>query len=149
MARDSQRSRVYKAEGRFWSQHECGKEQMSLDECVAYVEKITRTAWWKKRANRHRVRSLPKVKDGRGRRSAAASRPFWTIWLPRAYRDKATILHELAHLLVKPTDQPPHGREFCAIYLELVKRFIGPEAAKGLKAEFKNGRAKTVRSAKS
>lgn len=49
------------------------------------------------------------------------------------------VLHEVAHILAACRDdsQNAHGRVFCIAYLDLVRRFAGPEAARALVAGYK------------
>ena len=42
------------------------------------------------------------------------------------------MLHELVHVLASGG----HGREFCSLYLSLVRRFISAEAARDLRQQF-------------
>ena len=39
-------------------------------------------------------------------------------------------------------EEPWHGRQFCAIYLDLVKRWMGPDAWARLKTEFRKRNVK-------
>jgi len=54
---------------------------------------------------------------------------------------KWVVLHELVHLMT-PDPFAPHGKEFCGVYLELVKRFIGRGHWLTLKAAFKPERVR-------
>ena len=136
--RDSQRSKVYAAETRAIGSK---VEFETVAECQEFVDKVTRSRWWKSCCHPNRVGATVLVEDGRARRSAAASYSRWAIYLPHYYRERATILHQLAHLLNRRRGAV-HGPEFCALLLELVKRFMGPEDAAKLKAEFKRTKVK-------
>jgi putative metallohydrolase (TIGR04338 family) len=110
-------------------------------ETLAYVERVTRSRWWRCRLPRG-----VRVKDGRGTRIArggwGTGRP--TVNLPRWARTRLVILHELAHVLTSRPGREvaAHGPEFAKTYLELVRRFE-PELAPRLRAEFKAGRVRT------
>lgn len=65
----------------------------------------------------------PQVTDGRGRRHACGSRTV--IKLPRWARTPAIVLHECAHGMAD--DQ--HGPNFVAVYVALLERFAGFDAA--------------------
>lgn len=63
---------------------------------------------------------------------------------PKGTRNMATICHELSHCLTIDDSQNPkyayHGREFCYVYLTLVKEFMSQSDYNSLKREFsKNG----------
>lgn len=151
--RDSQRSKVYKAE------RACGYFHTRRIEVVsdiqAWLDKITGSAWYKKyklvRTDGEN-RGLPfgkysqpyfrnpniKVLDGRGRRSACATNGW--MKLPKWSRTKLIILHEMAHAI--QIERPGHGRQFCMIYLDLVKRWIGIECYRALRASFRKHKVK-------
>jgi putative metallohydrolase (TIGR04338 family) len=88
------------------------------------------------------VRSLPSVKDGRGRRNACGgpggiSIPVWA-------RNEAVVLHELAHTIClrQGGREAFHGWQFCAVYLRLVLYMMGREAHGVLKTAFKANRVR-------
>lgn len=151
MARDFQRSRVYKAE-RADAFTAYSQEVGSIHDVRAYVDKITSSRWWR---NRCPVKSV-QVWDGRGTRIAygglfcSGSKFGWGISLPRWARTHWVILHELAHVITEANGyyddgHPAHGREFCATFLELTRRWIGTDAAKALKQSFKDHKVKYTR----
>src|SRR5262249_50061373 len=76
--------------------------------------------------------------DGRGSQSAWASPNV--ISLPRWARRKLVGLHELAHVVTWQCygkDRPAHGRTFARVYLRLVRRVLGQEAARELRRAFR------------
>lgn len=136
MPRDTQRQRLYNAEaatrGDFPSKIGSG----SMDEVTAWVAEVVGSAWWQRRSL---VRSV-RVKDGRGRRSAAA----WsdTITVPAGWaRSRSVVLHELAHV-VTPNDVAPHGAVYAANLLALVRQFGEEGQHAALKAAFARYRVK-------
>lgn len=140
--RDSQRSKVYDAE-RVLQQ---GDQGWTFRETQEYVNRITRTRWWKNRGGPPFVL----VKDGRGTTWAKAWDPYTTakgedrpatINLPRWARDPIVVLHELAHLLTLATEAA-HGPTYCTNYLALTKRFLGEETHRILRDSFKNHNVK-------
>ena len=146
MPRDSQRSKVYRAGWAvFAAEHGWGIEpQLTLDECQEYVDKVTGSKWWAKRARRHGWRTGPVVvTPGHGQRRALYKRrwPHPQIGLPRWSRNHAVILHELAHHATS-FDHASHGREFCRNFIRLVQRWMGVDVAKALKAAFDETGAK-------
>lgn len=148
--RDSQRQRVYNAEDiafpimQAWSNYGIGDTFTSIHETQAFVDKIAKSAWWKKRTDIIQV----EVSDGRGRRSACAygitylwvggnkAIGFGKIALPKGNRNINSVLHEFAHLLAHDDDFAAHGPEFCKAYLALVKRFLGKQSHSNLKYGF-------------
>lgn len=63
------------------------------------------------------------------------------VAFPRAMRSKWVVVHEAAHVLA-PRDAAYHGREFCRVYLHLVKLFFGQDAQNKLKAAMKKHKCK-------
>lgn len=139
--RDSQRSRVYKAEQVL----ESLSERL---ETVPEIEKYVRYVWSLKRVRdafpAGTLYGPPKVRDGRGRRRAAGN--AHSIWMPKWARSQWVTIHELAHTIQWRTYGPwmtaGHGWEFCHIYLHLVLYVMGREAHDKLKAAFKAHRIK-------
>jgi len=78
------------------------------------------------------------IKDGRGRRSACSLHDRTTLKMPKWSRKDYVLLHEIAHI---PTTDS-HGPVFCALYLELVEKFIGVEAMEALKERFDKNKVK-------
>lgn len=144
-ARDSQRSRLYAAE---WECFGWPKmEFKSMDELTAYL--------WKVLSNRHVQNKykiarqlvdgvIPlKISNGSWARRAWARTEDGFMWVsfPRSSRTKHVVLHEIAHLIT-PADASPHGREFCQVYLHLVKLFFGKETQDKFKAGMKKHKCK-------
>ena len=157
--RDSQRSKVYAAE-RMHSQWYDENQYANLGEIQSWVDGICKSRWFKNRYPRYAVdkKSIMKygraadgikVLDGRGRiRPCGSTRGF--IKLPMWSRFELLILHEIAHVVTRRNGYHGplpawHGREFCANFLALVRRFLGKEAGKELKACFKKKRVKYIR----
>jgi hypothetical protein len=117
--RDFQRARVYRWE----AEHVFPRagERLSLERCRALVEAAYR---WREEPGAGPGWAPPVVTDGRGRRHACGSRA--AIKLPRWARTRAVVLHECAHGMAD--DQ--HGPGFVAVYVELLARFAGLDAAR-------------------
>lgn len=147
MPRDSQRQRVYEAESVLES-FPTGLRQdrvrqvdkvryASREACQDYVNRVTRSKLWE----------AGSVVVGSGKRfRKAVARGTGQIELPIWARNEWTILHELAHCLTtaKFKNVADHGREFCSVYIKLVKRFLGPQWAKKLKDSFREHRVKST-----
>jgi len=146
MPRDNQRSKVYLAETDF--QKEYVKEHKivinkDLSFWDGYLKKVLQSKWFQKHFGP--IETI-RLKDGKGTRNAKAMRIFQgrggIISLPLWSRDEIVVLHELSHVAVSYFKNAPHGPEFCAAYLKIVKHFIGTEAENELKMSFKEKRVK-------
>jgi putative metallohydrolase (TIGR04338 family) len=147
MVRDTQRSKLYKAEDAVFLAHRPNTRPpspdfRSVDECQKFVNKVMRSKLWKELAPddfwTYATVGWPwiTVTDGRGRSRAAAVVSHYEIALPRWSRNRWTILHELAHFAVDLETQAPHGPQFASAYVRLVERFIGPVEAFCLERSF-------------
>lgn len=154
--RDSQRSKLYKAERNVWWFHGAGAEEKSLGEIKDLVKEILTSRWygnyWQNlpecdvEASRNKRGPIEHIHvlDGRGRRRARGGRPLGalrgSIALPRWARNRWIMLHEIAHVF--QTEEPSHGRQFARIYLDLVKRWISPGASKLLRDSYRTHKVK-------
>ncbi|WP_310399437.1 TIGR04338 family metallohydrolase [Nocardia kruczakiae] len=157
--RDSQRRRVYDAEGlvrrMFDRADEFGARTVdlhgsqltlpierkfaSVESVQSYVDRVLALNWiraqWVRAGTTLAVRAragtaAAHYETGR----AVLAVPLHTGGTAWALRE-LVILHELAHHLEPPgADLAPHGPEFCTRYLELVDGVVGPEAALLLRA---------------
>lgn len=131
--RDTQRQRVYDAEGA------AGHDPIgrgSVPEVQAFVDRITRSAWWIKREGATTIL----VKDGRRRYATACANWDGSISVPRHMRDQGIVLHELAHQLAGLHEV--HGPRFTAAFLALVRYVHGEERYKALRASFRSHHVK-------
>ena len=123
--RDAQRSRVYLAETPLPSSPLPG-----LAACARFVDRVVGTFWWQERFPERDVASVPRLRPGQGARQA-----FYrdeddgpTITLPRRYRTKGVVLHELTHwALGIDSGLPHHGRTFARVLLDVTAEFCGPD----------------------
>lgn len=136
--RDSQRSRVYSAEGKVFLDPFYRDDLKTVQSCQDYVDSITKTAWW-----RHRSRLLH-VTVEHGARGGRAWATYGSIRTSPGSRKKWVMLHELAHILTDShaNDLAPHGPEFCANYVALTRQFLGKETGDYLRQSFRDGRVK-------
>ena len=130
--RDTQRSRVYKAE------HTIGtwKQEIPNNQLQAFVN-----AALDKRAIRSRW-GARKVTVELGRNGGIGWRD--RISLGVKARNPHIICHELAHSLT-PNEFADHGPEYCGVCLFIANVVIGPEFAKKLRASFKENKVKVNR----
>lgn len=132
--RDSQRSKLYKAEQVLFDRFELN----NIDDVKKYVKTVTDSKYFQK----HFGVFVFTVKDGRGTSDAySAGRklnfPLWS-------RKKAIVLHEICHSIIdkKYLSVAPHGPQFCKTYLLLVKHFLGKECYEELKQSIKLNKVK-------
>jgi putative metallohydrolase (TIGR04338 family) len=136
--RDAQRSRVYLAETPLPSSPLPG-----LDACARFVDRVVGTLWWEERFPTRDLAHVPRLRPGNGARQAfyreEDSGP--TITLPRRYRTKGVVLHELAHwALGIDSGLPHHGRTFARVLLDVTQEFTGPDRAATLAASYREQR---------
>ena len=139
-ARHGQKSRLYAAERCLFIARPAPAAALAdVAACQAYVDRVLGSRWYRGAFRYGPDRVL--VTDGRGARRALAY-GWRRIGLPRWARQPAVILHELAHCTVAagsaagaiPRRHAAHGPEFVAVYLRLVGRWMGDEAARTLRA---------------
>lgn len=121
--RDSQRSRVYRAETPLG-----GRRLPDLADCAGFADEVVGSLWWAARFPTHDLGRVPRLRPGNGARQA-----FYredpegpTITLPRRYRTAAVVIHELVHwVLGDAHDLPNHGRTFTRLLLDATDEFMG------------------------
>jgi putative metallohydrolase (TIGR04338 family) len=133
--RDAQRRRVYLAETPLPSSPLPG-----LDACARFVDRVVGTLWWHERFPDRDLGHVPRLRPGQGARQAfyREEEDGPTITLPRRYRTKAVVLHELAHwALGIDSGLPHHGRTFARVLLDAFGEFLGPDRADALAASYR------------
>lgn len=153
--RDSQRSKVYKAENSLKDRDtEFPKLYERFDDMGNlrnYIKQVVNSKWWQKykAPDMGEKNDIPMrnprfdeltIRDGRGNRRATAVRLASEITFPIWARYRLVILHELAHIL--QSQKPGHGRQFCRVFIDLVRRFAGKAEADALKQAFKDHKVK-------
>jgi putative metallohydrolase (TIGR04338 family) len=136
--RDAQRQRVYLAETPLPSSPLPG-----LDACARFIDRVVGTFWWHERFPAHHLASVPRLRPGQGARQASYREDDDgpTITLPRRYRTKGVVLHELTHwALGIESGLPHHGRTFARVLLDATGEFCGPERATALAAAYREHR---------
>jgi putative metallohydrolase (TIGR04338 family) len=133
--RDAQRSRIYRAETPVASSPLPG-----LDACATFADRVVGTLWWQARFPEHTIDRTPRFRPGNGARQAFFREELDgepTITLPRRYRTKGVVLHELVHwALWSAVDLPHHGSTFARVLLDATEEFLGPERALALTTSF-------------
>jgi putative metallohydrolase (TIGR04338 family) len=146
--RDSQRSRVYKAENSTVCRQSVSREaikrlvngrkvrttgNVDIKECQAYLDYVLTSAKFQSRWGRRHI-------EVRHKTNGAATGGGGVICLPPPLRTEGVILHELAHCLTPTTEA--HGPLFAATLLTLVRLFMGEQAGRDLAAAFSTHRVK-------
>lgn len=147
--RDSQRSRVYRAETPMPASPLPG-----LEACASFADRVVGTLWWQARFPEHTIALVPRLRPGNGARQAffrpgddVGEDP--TITLPRRYRTKGVVLHELVHWALSPErDLPHHGRTFTRVLLDATAEFLGPERAATLEHGYRTEKVRVGRPAR-
>lgn len=132
--RDAQRARVYRAETRTPSSPLPG-----LPACVHFAERVVGSFWWTARFPERGLADLPRFRPGNGARQAFyREEPDGpTVTLPRRYRTKGVVLHELVHwALSGAPDVAHHGPTFARVLLDATEEFCGAERAAELVAAY-------------
>ena len=138
LPRDAQRSRVYLAETPLPSSPLPG-----LDACARFVDRVVGTLWWQVRFPERHLGAVPRLRPGNGARQAFyREEPDGpTITLPRRYRTKGVVLHELVHWAIGfDADLPPHGRTFARVLLDATEEYCGSDRAAELAASYRTQR---------
>lgn len=153
--RDNQRARLYAAENEAFGKGDNLKpiatKLPKVKDVERYVKRQMKRATLKKRYS-SALNNEIEIHDGRGHRCAKAYGTR-TIAIPLWARCDWVVLHETAHIIharilrigYRPPGSrlkelyggAPHGWQFAAIYMDLVRFCMGKEAADTLKAEFK------------
>lgn len=151
---DSQRQRFYDAEGmlRFAFSQPNGTYEFHgstlvmpaerrfgrVEDVARYVEIVLGLDWMKREFKRASIPCQVRERRGNGKAhyehdthtiALCSKVPLGQAWAMR----EAVVLHEISHHLAGPVG---HGPEFAGIFLGLISRFIGPEAALVLMAAY-------------
>ena len=133
-SKDSTKNKVYQSEWDFQKQVEI-KKFADYDEARKYMKNILKSKTWKSVVtNRgHSDPFLIEKKKVSNERTAGMSWGYKIQLSSQSGLDQYTLLHELAH----SAGYMHHDVSFRQCLLKLVSRFMGREAAKILKTEFK------------
>jgi putative metallohydrolase (TIGR04338 family) len=129
-ARDSQRSKVYGAEGAIPT----GKRFPDVASMQAYVDKLLASAWARRRWGNRSVT----VKPGFGHTRATGG--YGDMHMPVWSRTESIVLHELAHNLAG--GDAWHDAKFVRVLLELVAHVFGADAGKAFRAACRTQRVR-------
>ena len=134
--RDSQRSKVYKAENQVFSFKEEKLETMAQAQLV--VNEVINSDYYKSNKGWKRV----KLSDGRGSRRAFYYYDDRRVSLPKGSRMRWVIIHEMAHCLTHKTvgDDVGHHGSFCTHYANMVSELIGVDKARELTKAFRRNK---------
>ena len=128
--RDNQKARVYRAG---WDAFPIGGDLPTTGDIHRFVKLVESTPLWQYLTPNHNNPVQVERKAAHGKTLSTAYPRTWRIRIGHGphHETRTTILHELAHLACYAEHQftvQPHGPEFCAIYIALLKNHL-PDAA--------------------
>ena len=131
---DSEKQKVYDSEWAFQKNVNI-KKFKDIREAEKRMKQITSSKLWSDLAGK------PTSLEHTGRMKRYAGMAYWTgkIKLANSGLDEYTLIHELAH---QTPNAMHHGVQFRMNVIRLVSRFMGTDAAKELKAQFKKRKLK-------
>jgi hypothetical protein len=136
--RDSQRSKVYACDHALVDSPY--SKTLTFQEAAAFIEKMNNSAYMMRK---HHHGKQMRVTVLRGRNAGHAG-DSWTIGrfikLGVYGRCHAMAIHELAHHYAGLGHQ--HDWRFAEVYLDMVRHFLGAEAAKFLREQYRRNRVK-------
>jgi len=130
--RDSQRARLYRAEGEV----DPGRRLPTVERMQAWVDGLVATDWFVARWGAR----VFEVRPGFGHRRATADQDG-VLQMPKWARSELVLLHEVAHCLT-PVTLASHGAEYAGILLALARRGMGPGTAQHLEDAFDRERVR-------
>jgi putative metallohydrolase (TIGR04338 family) len=122
-----------------------------LHACASFVDRVVGTLWWEQRFPDRHFGNVPRLRPGNGARQAFYREEAGeaTITLPRRYRTKGVVLHELVHwALGFSGGLQPHGRTFTRVLLDATEEFCGVERAAALDASYREQRVRVGKPAR-
>lgn len=153
--RDSQRAKLYAAE-RAAFKDASGRRFASADEVAAYVARVTGTQWFRRIfGSCHNFRLIPATGPYSFQQGTTGLGRY-TLAIHAKQRVEWVVLHEIAHAVrmsgyrMKPNAPKAwmtktgaaHGREYAATYLLLVQHYMGADAARRLRAAYRQHRVR-------
>lgn len=106
-ARDNQRKKVYVWEDKYLLRLRTN-HRLSFSACKELVKTICEA----------QSVSIPRIKDGRGRKRAGGCATYVT--LPKWARNKVIVIHESTHSILDNGVIAWHGPEFMSLFIELL-----------------------------
>ncbi|MEZ5169348.1 MAG: hypothetical protein R3A49_01205 [Acidimicrobiia bacterium] len=133
--RDSQRSRVYRAESAVTDTN-----LSALAACGDEMERVAASTWWADRFPDLTDGRLPRLRPGNGaRRAFYRPEPEPSITLPRRYRLLGVLLHEMTHWALDGTiGVADHGPTFTRVLLDATAEFTGTPRANALARSYRD-----------
>jgi putative metallohydrolase (TIGR04338 family) len=130
--RDSQRARLYRAEG----QVDAGRRLPTVERMQTWVDAMAATDWFLARWG---VRTF-EVRPGFGHRRATADENG-VLQMPKWARTELVLVHEVSHCLT-PAACASHGPEYAGVLLTVARRAMGPGTAQLLEDAFARERVR-------
>lgn len=106
-----------------------GAPELNNATSVAFINKITRSAWWKKRSTWHQFEVI------HGAQYCETGKAG--LLRIGAHLTRVDVLHALTHKIT-PTDVALHGPEFAKEFLNIVERYLGAQYKAQLLVQYKN-----------
>ncbi len=135
--RDSQRARLYRAEGQVGA----GRRLPTVERMQAWVDAMAATDWFLARWG---ARTFD-VRPGYGHRRATADQNG-VLQMPKWARTELVLVHEVSHCLT-PATCASHGPEYAGVLLTVARRAMGPGTAQLLEDAFARERVRWTLSA--
>lgn len=132
--KDTQKSRVYEAEGTIFSEDGPQKHLRTVGQLQDWADKFLERSFVRSNFDPVKVEILP----GRGCKVASCVHyegdNIRAVYMPLWARTEETLLHELAHA-VHSWDEK-HGEQWCGTFIYFVEKVLGREIADQVRAEF-------------
>jgi hypothetical protein len=126
---------VYRAEARVYNAHQLAEPfTEKLSDVKAWLDEIQAQPWFTKRYTPREITLVDGPEPWDRDRPAQGLVETQTIVLPYWARNKASVLHEFAHLL---DDEARHGKQWRDHYRYLFKNVFGRKLAAELDESFK------------
>lgn len=130
--RDSQRARLYRAEGLVGT----GRRLPTVERMQSYVDALVGAEWFLARWGARTI----EIRPGFGHRRATAD-VNGVLQMPLWARTELVLLHEIAHCLT-PAGFAAHGPEYAGVLVALARRGMGPATAQALEDAFTQERVR-------
>tara|TARA_A100001037_G_scaffold244817_1_gene225947 strand:+ start:103494 stop:104165 length:672 start_codon:yes stop_codon:yes gene_type:complete len=142
--RDSQRQKLYDAEYNLIPPAD--DNSMEFSDVILKIAEIVNDTWFRKKFGRLFSDAELKVENASTRQKMAYAYGSTQLSFPPNFCNTPIIIHELTHIITDRLsyvvhfrkNYATHGRMFAFIYLELVKKYMGDNAHRVLKAGYKN-----------